>query len=208
MTTAIKEKKPAPADVVFGQYQTGTWRITGMSPLLMDNGDQVLNAATGAKTKQVASEKDAIPRLYRNLDGTLYLPTAAFRKCLVSIKHMTLGKTTAASVLRSSVFTVAPKTPLLYPKSSKPIKEFEVIPHVVTNRKTAGGLSRLVAFRPVINEWAADLMLSIDVGQLADPASDITKFLNRQGVKCGVGCFRVENGGEYGRFKAEFVGMA
>lgn len=196
---------------VLGIYRVGLFRMVGLSPLLMDNGAQVLADKSEISTKSKPSPKDAEARLYRNDDGTLYLPTAAFRRCVIGVTNVTIpGGKALSGVIKSGLFTVEPRAALVDPATNKPIKKYEVLQHVVTNRKTSGGLSRLPAYRPSIASWAALVRFQIDVAQIKpdpdthEPFIVITAF-NRMGVKCGVGCFRVENGGEYGRFRCEFV---
>lgn len=176
------------------------YHITGVSSLMM-HSPKGMSAAEGPKsigTKVIPTpEVEAESGAYRLKDGQLYIPTAAFRKAiLTAARGRRIGKTSAGMVLGGSVLPAEEEAPLTDPVTNEPLKEYEIdIRRVVLNKQ---GIRRA---RPIIRKWACGLPLEVDLEMLPN-LEILTEVLNIAGKIVGVLDYRIEKGGIYGRFMA------
>jgi hypothetical protein len=180
------------------------YRITGVSPLLINKPGESfseLNPADdkpGVRPKPPTPAEDAAARAYKLKDGQLYLPTEGFRKCILyACKGLRIGKTGAATVLKGAVFPAELEARMIHPKTGKPITEYEV-----DVRRVVIGKASIPRGRPILRQWATDLALEVDT-EILPNLETLTMILNRGGKICGVGDFRVEKDGTFGRFIAK-----
>ena len=127
------------------------YRIEGVSSLLMHSPQAMMEGGpSGPSTKKIPTpEEEAEKGAYRNEEGFLYLPSAAFRASLMhGAGGRRIGRTAARTVLSGSVFNTGPKTLLLDPETSKRIENYEVnLARVVIGRAS------IVRARPEIESW-------------------------------------------------------
>lgn len=175
--------------------------VIGTTPLLMDNP-----ASMGKKTKSPASgeidrDAEAKEAAYINQKtGHYYLPSAAFRQCVFSgTKQQKIGKFSALSFAKAGVFTGAREIVILNPKTFKPATEYEIDSCRGVNPSNGAGI---LVIRPRFDMWAAIVPFKIDT-ELVHPETTVLPWLIRGGTMAGVGAFRIENGGEFGRFEAK-----
>lgn len=195
--------------------QLVTYRITGLSGILMHNPAE-MEAPTGEpdglKTKpRTDKEQEAEAGAYRVSGGQLYIPTAAFRKALITAPvGRKIGKLAASTIYAASVFCVEREALLITPESDEPIHDYEIDSRRVVNPTTKGSVIR---HRPWIRHWATLLAVEIDIELLPlskgiDPHKTLTDGWNLAGRLKGVLDFRIEKKGDCGRFKAELVNGA
>jgi hypothetical protein len=177
------------------------YRITGVSPLLMNNPEAMGQGNEGLGTKKIPTpEEEAAAKVYRLESGQLYVPAVAFRSSIIGkgggASGRKIGKMTANARVAAGVFTVETKCPLIHPKTGKPIKEYQIniMRAVVQNN----GVRRA---RPEVPEWACDLALEIDTDFISPEL--VLELLNISGKVAGVGDYRPQKKGPFGRFKAE-----
>jgi hypothetical protein len=178
-----------------------SFKITGISPLLMNNPASMQPRQKGFKTKTIPTpEEEAKSKLYINDKGHLYVKTMAFRSSLLgACAGRRLGKVGAKGVIAGSVFTTDTETELLDPKTGKPITDY-----VINIARAVVQKSGVLRARPEIKAWSCNLDLEIDNDFLPEP-SLIEELLNIAGKIRGILDWRPEKMGTYGRFTAKMV---
>lgn len=180
-----------------------TYRIVGLSPLLMHNPAQMSQEQPRVKfgVKTIPKPEDeAEAGAYRLKDGTLYAPSDWFREALLQASRgKRFGKISAYQIISSSVFLVRVSNPLLHPETGEKLVNYEIDTRraVVNNQ----GIPRC---RPLISAWSLELPLEVD-REILVHLEPLTELLNAAGKFPGVGDYRVGKGGTFGRFRAELI---
>lgn len=173
-----------------------TIRVEGMSPLLMHNPENMLaRDSANAKKKTIpTAEEEAKGGLYRTADDTLYLPTTAFAACARrAAVGRRIGKTAATSVVKGALFPATEITPLLTP-DGEPLDEYDIdVRRAVVQRQAVNRA------RPKFEKWAASVAFDLDEEFLPEPV--LRDLLEIGGKTVGVGDFRPECSGPFGRFR-------
>lgn len=175
--------------------------IEGVSPLLTHNPSGMAPAGddrVSTKTKIAPPDVEAERGVYYSPLGLISLPTAAFRGCLASAaKGRKFGKAFATSVVKGSVFPADEWTTLTLPNGA-PMERWTVDARraVLGTGKSAKGIIR---GRPRFEEWAATVNFEYDADFLHP--DQIGELLAIGGRTVGVGDFRPENSGPFGRFQ-------
>lgn len=173
------------------------YRVTGTHPLLMHSPKGMGGAAAGLGQKRIPSPADeAEAATYRLPDGQLYLPAIAFRSAILNAsKGRRIGRFAAKGVLSSSLFVTDEHVPLTDAKG-EPLSGFEIdVRRCVVQRQ---GVMRA---RPKIDEWCGELALEFDPDFLK--VDWITEIFALAGRTVGVGDYRPERSGPFGRFTVE-----
>lgn len=177
------------------------YRIEGMSSLLMHSPRVMMEGRTaGATTKRVPSpEEEAERGAYRDSDGFLYLPSAAFKASLMQgAGGRRIGTTSARTVLAGSVFATEPNTHLIDPETGAGLRDYRIhVARVVVQRNS------ILRARPEIESWACVLELEVDL-DFMNP-NQVEELLNIAGRISGVGDFRPERRGPHGRYRARLL---
>jgi hypothetical protein len=184
-----------------------TFRLSSLSPLLMHNptGMEVADGQSVKTQRKIPTpEEEARAGLYRR-DGVLFLPTIAFRNSLISAgTGKKIGKMSAIKALSAGVFNLVPRIELRDPATGKTLAETAysifICRVVLKNRGTAVAVMRS---RPEIAGWTCDLPLQIDTDFIT--AEQVLELFGLGGRMIGVGDWRPEKKGAYGRYKAEIV---
>jgi hypothetical protein len=179
--------------------QTVTFRVQGISPLLMNSAAAFTLADDGkAKTRRSIPppEVEAEAGAYRLEDGALGFPAAAFKKAVVSAaKGRKVGKLGLPGIVLASVFETTELLPLVDPDTDKPLSDYVI--DIRGARPQAQGMVRRA--RPRIDAWACDVTFEYDEELIAKDL--VRDLLERAGRNVGVGNFRPEKTGRYGRFE-------
>jgi len=172
--------------------------IQGVSPLLMNRFGEHAEGSVGADTRRIKVQK-ASPRdqaeeaAYRLPDGRLYLPSAALHRSIVEaageFKQRGMRKSLKYVVPAAILFA---ETSLTFDPE---IKDFEVDARPVVIPATKG---RVMRYRPRIEEWRLECDLFID-DEIIDAAT-LHEIIGVAGRRKGVGDYRPEKMGPYGRF--------
>jgi hypothetical protein len=175
------------------------FRIVGMSPLLQNNplnfigGDE--QVALAAK-KKYNDEEEARLRLYINKDGNYYHPSISFLRSMAkAVSGLKYGKVSAPMLIRGSVFVAFPQTVLL-DANGEPARNY-----VLDKQPVVVSHARIARVRPMWPEWQCQLWLEVDVARITE--DQVRAALELAGRIIGVGDFRPEKGGPYGRFRVE-----
>jgi len=180
-----------------------TFLITGMSPLLQNNPANFIGAdevegglATGKK--KYNDEDEARFRLYTDPDGAYCHPCEAFTKAMVkAVAGKKFGKMFATSAIKGSVFIVEPFA-LLEADKGKPAMKY-----LIDKRPVVVGKARVPRCRPMWKPWQIRLPLEVDTAILSP--KQVEESLSLAGRIIGVGDYRPEKGGGFGRFSAKMV---
>ena len=176
-----------------------TFHIVGISPLLQNNPANFIGKTDdeelGLKKKVYNDEEEAELRVYK--DGDLFVhPTEAFIKGMIrAVTGRKFGKNAATSVIKGSVFIAEPWTVILDEKK-EPATKYEI-----DRRPCVVGKARILRCRPCWKDWRMMLSLDIDVAIVA--AKHISAALSLTGRTVGIGDYRPEKCGGFGRFKVE-----
>jgi len=187
--------------------QLVTFEITGTSPLLMHNPAGMARNGSALGTKKIPKPEDEARAALYEEGGDLWFPAQAFKAALVSVsKGRRLSKRAATGVVKGSVFPAEERCWLIHPETGEPLgaDDYEVdIRRVVVQR------SAVFRARPKITRWATKVAFDIDPDVISpDPDGSLPillYLLNIAGRTIGVGDFRPECGGPFGRFEAELL---
>lgn len=180
--------------------ETVAFKITGASPLLMNNPVAMLEPSTTTITKAIREypkEEEAKKRLYKDEKG-FYIQSVSFRSAiLTATSGKKIGKEKAIFVIPSAV-QLAEEKAYLVDSKDKLIKKYDIDSRRVVVPSTKAGVIR---HRPRFEEWNCYLLFKIDLDRIG--AEDVLLLLNDAGEKIGVGDFRPNKKGWFGLFKAE-----
>jgi hypothetical protein len=178
------------------------WKIVGDFDLLTHNPANMRRPTeTGAvKGKKIpTADAEAEAGLYPLKDGTYAFPSVGCRSSLLNgLKNKKVGKASAISVFQAAVFNDTEWCQLLDRKTEKPLKEY-----TVDSRRAVVQRQGIIRSRPRFSEWMFKLDLLVDTEMVS--VDQVTDNLNVAGKIIGIGDFRVEKRGPFGRFHAELV---
>jgi len=187
------------------------FKFTGLTPLLMSNiasaGNPDMPTLTvGKKPNKGDFEKIADALAYKNKDGTLFLKSEAFRSSLIKgATGKKFGKQAAPAVLKGFIFTSAEEQVSLIDLKGRPIKKYEI----QIDSGVAKKINRIIVVRPRIDEWSATVPFDCESDPKFRPSNyeefldQIEKLWNYAGRTVGVGAWRPEKSGKYGRYSVE-----
>lgn len=180
--------------------ETITINVEGISPLLINSPGGMIAAANRGPVKTKKSlptpEEEAELGTYRNIFGDLCFPTAAFRGALIGgAQGRKVGMMGLGTILKGAVFPADEMTDLLDPDTGKALQDYELdVRRAVVQKKAA-----IMRARAKLTRWGAAVRFEID--------TDFTDFemvaemLAIGGTRTGIGNYRPEKSGPYGRFR-------
>ena len=176
------------------------FKVIGLFPVLTHNPAQMRRPTEGATKKKIPSAEDeAAAGLYLDEKGNFCLPSMGFRSSLLSgLKNKKVGKASAISVFQAAVFNVDELTVLVNPKTGDPLKEYKV-----DTRRALVQRQGILRSRPKFEKWGCTLFLQIDE-DITTP-QQVEENLNIAGQVIGVGDFRIEKRGMFGKFEAKLM---
>ena len=190
------EEESAPATM---KPEIVTFTIIGISPLLQNNPADFIgkvegsDLAAGKETYDDAEE--AKRRLYLTPDGEYCHPSEAFTKAMVkAVGGKKFGKMFATSAIKGIVFITEPHS-LIESESGGKAK------YTIDRRPVVVGKARILRCRPCFSKWSMRVAFEVDTAIL-QPAQ-VKESLALAGRIIGIGDYRPEKGGGYGRFRVE-----
>jgi hypothetical protein len=181
--------------------KTVTFHVAGVSPLLCNSAAAFTEADAGtSKTRRsIPSPQDeAEAGTYRFPDGSLGFPAVAFKKGVVSAaKGRKVGRLGLPGIVLAAVFETAELIPLVHPDTGEPLSEYEI--DIRGARPQGQGMVRRA--RPRLDAWACDVELEYDDELIEEGL--LRDLLERAGRNVGVGNYRPEKSGRYGRFEVK-----
>jgi len=168
--------------------------IESLSALLLHNPAGMRPPDDAIARKSIPTiEVEAEGGAYRLPNGQLAIPTPAFRSCLASAaKGRRMGRTAATTVIRGAVFAADELTPLFAPDGT-PAHDFEI-----DQRRAVVQRAAVVRARPKLSKWSAVVRLEVDDDFVSE--AQVRELLTIGGRTIGVGDFRPERSGPFGRF--------
>lgn len=187
--------------------------IEGISDLMTHNPISMLLADAahppGSKPKKgtapkLTREEQADMACYHLPDGAFGVPSLGVRSALIeSAREYKVPKNknkNFASVLRG--IEIEPMEYLTLMRKGKPIKEYVIDSRRAVNKQKGG----IVVHRPKFAAgWQVSFSLIFDEALFEAGASELrdlfTDFINNAGMKWGIGSYRPERKGWFGKFK-------
>ena len=168
-------------------------RIDGTSPLLQHRFSGDGQPAPKSKVKnRTQTREDVESYLYKNGTDEIYQPSThlicTMKKAGARFQIPGQGKLTYKNLLGSGVVIVSP----------------DAIPHVNQEwttdlRSVIINRARIMRSRPRFEEWALEFLLDIEEDEV--PQEVLQEILEYAGKRVGIGDFRPEKGGSFGRFQ-------
>lgn len=167
-------------------------KIDGTSPLLQHRFSTEGQPSAKLKKKDEKRVTDDVESfLYKTPKGEIYQPSThiicTMKKAGARYQIPGQGKLTYKNMIGSGVIIVIPDAiPHLNPKWEVDIRS------VIINR------ARIMRHRPVFNDWALKFQLDIEEDEIDNTV--VREVLEYAGKRVGIGDFRPEKGGSFGRF--------
>lgn len=190
----IMIKPIVAARVTFGIKQRGdspmvqhAWSEKALEMLRM-------TAAERRKRDKVARnpEEEALACQYKTAVGVPGIPAMAFKSALVGAAHKDLGL--EKTLVRKGLFIVCDDPDGVLPME---YGSFEIREDIV--RVGIGQTD--IRYRPEFRDWSCIVTAEIDMQLLTE--QDVVNLVNRAGFGVGIGEWRPEKGGEWGRFEVD-----
>lgn len=181
------------------KQSTFSFWIKGMSPLIQhawsQKGLDMMRMTAAERKKQVKTARNpeelAEGACYYTDDGEHGIPLLAFKASLISAAHKDFGL--EKTLLRKAFFI--PST------DSGSVTAMETDgPYIIREDIVRVGANQTdLRYRPQFNSWRVNIVCQVDSELLKD--QDIVNLVNRAGFSVGIGDWRPEKGGEFGRFE-------
>lgn len=182
------------------QRKTLTFKIVGTSPLIQhkwsDKALKMLRDKGGGRKTKVREARDpqteADAATYYTADGEHGLPILALKTAIIGAAHKDLG--VEKTLVRKALFFPCDDPGKIVPM------EFDEI-RLREDPVRVGMGSADLRYRPEFTGWRATVTVEIDADLLR--TEDVVNLVNRAGFGVGIGEWRPEKGGEYGRFEVD-----
>lgn len=174
--------------------------IKGTSPLIQHAwSEKALNMMrmTAAERKKQPKEKrdpikTAMECAHRTDDGQYGIPLTSFKASLIGAAHKDFGL--EKTLLRKSFFIPCSDSRGIVPmEADEPIVREDIV--------RIGSNQTDIRYRPEFSNWRVNITAEIDSELLT--LEDIANLVNRAGFSVGIGEWRPEKGGEFGRFELD-----
>lgn len=174
--------------------------ISSRSPLLThrwsdDSGDESATRPVHIGKRDPREEAEKVS--YRDKDGNCYLPGAMFSRMLAEVGggHKQRGSRKSMKFVIPAAIVIVEEQVLLRDEAGEPISEFEIDSRPVVIPSTKG---RIMRHRPRFNEWNCEFSIEIDLTMIEPEL--VQQLLVEAGSKNGLGDWRPQKGGSFGRF--------
>ena len=151
--------------------------------------------------KKYNDEDEAEMRTYRNDKGNLIVPAVQIRASILEAsKAYKLGRTNMKTLLNHII--IEPVDELELKKlNNRPIKTYNI-----DKRRVVVSRAGIMRARPVVPEWKLSFSVEVDRELMENSLQGtstldvLTKILSDAGKKQGIGDYRPQKGGSFGRF--------
>jgi len=175
--------------------------IVGTSPLIThawpEKAKQMMrekHAGKKTKTREVRDpEAEAMDAAYTTPDGKFGILGLALKTSLVTAAHKDVG--IEKTLVRKSLFLELPD-----PSGVLPLLEQDM-PEVREDMVRVGAGSADLRYRPMWSSWRVRASFVVDFENLTP--DDVATLVTRAGFGVGLGEWRPEKGGEFGRFEID-----
>jgi hypothetical protein len=181
-----------------------TLEYTGTHPILMHNPAGMTRSAAGKlDTKKIPTPEEEAKTGRYLTDDKKYMrfPVQGFKSSLVSGGvGRRIGKRSATSILKATVFPAEEWVTLMDVRSHKPIKEDE---YVIDTRRAVVQKQGVLRSRPKVMPWYC--LVPFEVDEIIDDPRLLVQIGELAGRMVGVGDFRPEKGGPFGRYTVKLA---
>lgn len=178
------------------------YTIEGLTPLLMHNPRAMMtmneNGSGPKKQKSIPSAEDeAEMGAYRTADGVLAFPAIGVRNAMITAAGAFKYKTRSWKGFVTHI-QIEPSDLLMLSNGDGPLTEYEID----VRRCVIKGRGAIVRARPIVKKWHTSFSFIVDTSMLPtdDPHGLIKTFLLEAGSRIGIGDYRPEKTGWFGRF--------
>lgn len=186
------------------KLETYRFRIIGLNTMLTHNPAGITNGAT-AKTKRQSipsPEEEAERGLIKNDKGQCCLNAMGFRMGILYVGgNKKVNRKSLRSILSAAVFIDGDEKMVI--KDQKTKKPFTSYSHMDSRSVVIKGCGRILRTRPAFDNWEAELVLTIDTDLIS--VEQVLEQLEEAGVLSGIGDFRPQTKGIFGRYKVELI---
>lgn len=180
--------------------------IEGVTPLLVHRFGEEAQAGGRTRATDAAARDprtEATKAAYIAADGTYYFSAFAIPNAMAAAgsNHKLRGSRKTLRFVVPSAVTLTSDTITICNGTGKPAKSFEVDSRPVTIPATKG---RVMRHRPRFDQWSAKFEMLLNEDLLPDQLAH--QLLNEAGMTIGVGDFRPEKRGPFGRFRVTAFG--
>ena len=177
--------------------------IQGASDLLQSNC-QVMELKQPKSPEQIPEWLEA--QTYRGEDNNLYHPSAAIRNSfLEGAKLLKIGKKNAKTVLMGIV-SIYPEMYIPLVRNGESIKDYEKLTTSAVNNNMGKGV-RIITHRPkIVLPWEMEFIFEVnnDYFDINDTSKkQLQDIFNQAGMMIGIGCWRPQKSGLFGRFQVK-----
>lgn len=176
--------------------------IKGITPILMNRftEDGEVKVSSGTSTVHIGKtgtpREQAEPKAYKDKDGELYIPGPNIFSCLIGAgKFHKVGKSKVTTLKTSLVPAGISVREIICPVKNTNGSDWEVDTRSVVNPSTGG---RRICHRPRLDDWELEFTLEIDTEMFSPEFVRI--LVNDAGRKIGLGDYRPERKGPFGKF--------
>ena len=179
--------------------------IKGITPILFNRFTEKNEVSVGSGTSPVQCGDKGLPRaqaepkLYKDKDGVIYIPGPNLFACLINAgKFHKVGKNKVTTQKSSLVPAGIAVNEIMLPLTNgngggAPV--WEVDSRSVVIPSTGG---RIMCHRPRVDAWGASFTLNVDT-EMFSPAF-VRKLMDDAGKRCGLGDYRPDRKGPFGKF--------
>ena len=174
-------------------------RIEGVTPILMHRFTEESEVKVSSGISAIAIGDKGTPReqaakkLYKDEKGNLFLPGPNIFACIIAAGKFHKNGKSKVTTMRSSLVPAAMSIlDLICPFGTK---TFEVDSRSVVIPATGG---RIMAHRPRLDKWALTFRLLIETDMFTEDFA--RKLVDDAGKKIGLGDFRPDRKGPFGKF--------
>ena len=168
--------------------------LTGLSPLLMNNPESMLQKKDIEKKKKHYDNKiEAEKVAYRMKDKTLFIPARCMKRCFINASSLFKVKGKSLKPLIAGCTRIEPNQISLNTKNYKIDLQTVVIQ----------GKDRIIRARPRLDKWKINfnIIYRSDVFTSKEVLMKMKEILYEAGLRFGLLDYRPQKLGEYGTFK-------
>lgn len=197
---ASEPSSAAPIKLAPIRKRRVTMRIVGKSPLIQHQwGAKALgmmrdkHAGRKTKTREVRDpQAEGREAMYVDAKGRPAVPAMAIKSAVIGAAHKDIG--VEKTLVRKSLFIVCPDSRNMLTMDCDE-------PEIREDTVRVGQGSADLRYRPYFHRWSVDITWEIDEELLR--VEDLLNLVDRAGFGVGIGEWRPEKGGEFGRFEVD-----
>jgi len=175
-------------------------KIVGRTPYMQHRMDDVALADWEKKRGFIIERNDvnkedldrALYHAYINEDNEFYIPKEQIKGALINAGALTKSKVGNAKKSMKNIVAGM----FFIKESTLPLgKDFVIDKRSAVNKNVK---ARVICVRPKWNKWETTFTLQVDNDTITDQT--VRKIIEDAGTYIGIGSFRPQNNGEFGRF--------